>query len=782
MKKFLSLCLALCMAFTLAAPALAETVLAEAPLTAAEAPLPAGAPADDGTACLPEQVGSMKQAQLEAVYLNGYAGSDSKDGTTAAQAVRTLDKALSLLAENGTVYICGTVGLTASKTLENIRFARESTYKGSLFSVAGKGSVLTLNNVTVDGANVQGVTDSLVSVTNYGTLAVNEGTKLINNYSTGDGGAVYAYQGTLSLNGGEISNNGTDRAGGGIGAIDSTVTLTGTKITGNTSARRGGGVYVEKYSPTAQSVFTISAGEISGNRLTKEGYDGAGICIWKDCEVRISGGTIKDNTSVDEADAAGTAISLNGGGTSFATLKLSGSPVIEGDVCLWDEKTAGPVILVDGTFVPANPVQVCANWWSEGTVAAQYDAGSTPDPAHFEPMDEEYGLAVDGQTLKWVEKHRVVFKSADNRTTYKRLYVMPNTLVDKSEAPQPDAQPGFYLMGWVRYGAQTLWDFDKNPIVDKSTSLLAAWGIKPPESVILKADSTTLYEGGSVVLTASATQENPHATFSYTWYQDGQQIPDADGQTLTVTEPGSYMVKVQAMLNGRLSEQVESNTVVVAMGQPPVADTAVTLDKTFLSLEPGDTAKLKAALTPADATYKYIFWESSDEAIATVSDSGLVTAVADGTATITAKSWYGNTATCEVTVKKADVPTPPEPTDPWPTEGLEGFVTRCYRVALSRDPDKAGHADWVRWLQDGTVDATSCTYGFVFSKEMNNKNLSDEDFVKTLYRLFMDREGEATGVAFWTKYLKDGHSRLEVFYGFADSIEFACIKANYGIQ
>ena len=103
-------------------------------------------------------------------------------------------------------------------------------------------------------------------------------------------------------------------------------------------------------------------------------------------------------------------------------------------------------------------------------------------------------------------------------------------------------------------------------------------------------------------------------------------------------------------------------------------------------------------------------------------------------------------------------------------------------MALGRDPDKAGHADWVRWLKDGTVDAATCTYGFVFSKEMNNKDLSDEDFVKTLYKLFMDREGEATGVAFWTEYLQDGHSREEVFYGFADSVEFGRIKAHYGIQ
>ena len=100
----------------------------------------------------------------------------------------------------------------------------------------------------------------------------------------------------------------------------------------------------------------------------------------------------------------------NGDGTSFATLKLSGSPVIEGDVFLWDEEAEGPVIEVDGTFATATPVQVCGSWQSEGTVAVRYDTGSTPDPAHFEPRDEEYGLAVDGQTLKWVDKYDVAFK------------------------------------------------------------------------------------------------------------------------------------------------------------------------------------------------------------------------------------------------------------------------------------------------------------------------------------------------------------------------------------
>lgn len=55
MKKWLSLCLALCMAFTLASPALAEGVLMEAPLAEADA-LPSEAPLLD-VETPPEEIG-----------------------------------------------------------------------------------------------------------------------------------------------------------------------------------------------------------------------------------------------------------------------------------------------------------------------------------------------------------------------------------------------------------------------------------------------------------------------------------------------------------------------------------------------------------------------------------------------------------------------------------------------------------------------------------------------------------------------------------------------------
>lgn len=78
------------------------------------------------------------------------------------------------------------------------------------------------------------------------------------------------------------------------------------------------------------------------------------------------------------------------------------------------------------------------------------------------------------------------------------------------------------------------------------------------------------------------------------------------------------------------------------------AVTGVTLDKTELTLKKGDTATLKATVKPDNSNKKKVTWTSDNEAAATVVD-GKVTAVATGTAKITA-TVEGKTATCTVTV------------------------------------------------------------------------------------------------------------------------------------
>ena len=86
--------------------------------------------------------------------------------------------------------------------------------------------------------------------------------------------------------------------------------------------------------------------------------------------------------------------------------------------------------------------------------------------------------------------------------------------------------------------------------------------------------------------------------------------------------------------------------------EKPIEVTGVTLDKSTLSLEVGATATLNATIAPSNASYKAVSFTSSDDAIATVDDDGLVTAVKAGTADITVESLMdgSKTAKCELTV------------------------------------------------------------------------------------------------------------------------------------
>lgn len=82
------------------------------------------------------------------------------------------------------------------------------------------------------------------------------------------------------------------------------------------------------------------------------------------------------------------------------------------------------------------------------------------------------------------------------------------------------------------------------------------------------------------------------------------------------------------------------------------AVTEVTLDRTEISLYGGETARLTAALAPENATNRTPIWSSSDPAVATVDETGLVTAVGTGTAVITARSYSGPLAQCTVSVSR----------------------------------------------------------------------------------------------------------------------------------
>lgn len=83
-----------------------------------------------------------------------------------------------------------------------------------------------------------------------------------------------------------------------------------------------------------------------------------------------------------------------------------------------------------------------------------------------------------------------------------------------------------------------------------------------------------------------------------------------------------------------------------------IAVASVTLNKSAITLAPNYSFQLSATVLPLTASNRSVNWVTSNNSVATVSDNGLVTAKAEGTATIscTANDGSGQRATCVVTV------------------------------------------------------------------------------------------------------------------------------------
>ena len=165
-------------------------------------------------------------------------------------------------------------------------------------------------------------------------------------------------------------------------------------------------------------------------------------------------------------------------------------------------------------------------------------------------------------------------------------------------------------------------------------------------SIDLDADEMTLTVGDVGQLIATVGPENAtDKTVTWTSSKESVATVDATGKVTAIAE-GTATIKAKA---GSIS-----TTCIVTVKAATVAVTSVTLDKTELALTVGDAAvQLTATVKPDNATDADVDWSSSDQSVATVDGSGLVTAVADGTATITAKAG-DKTAECKVTISKAD--------------------------------------------------------------------------------------------------------------------------------
>jgi uncharacterized protein YjdB len=162
----------------------------------------------------------------------------------------------------------------------------------------------------------------------------------------------------------------------------------------------------------------------------------------------------------------------------------------------------------------------------------------------------------------------------------------------------------------------------------------------PVESITLNINSITLDEEQTTTLTATVNPSDA-TNKTVTWTTSDASIVTVDNGTITAIKEGKATITAKA---GEKTAECK-----VTVDKKVIAVSSVELNKNSLDLKKGESETLIATVKPDDATDKTVTWSSSDVSIATVDQSGKVTAKKTGKATITAKAG-DKSSTCTVTV------------------------------------------------------------------------------------------------------------------------------------
>ena len=159
------------------------------------------------------------------------------------------------------------------------------------------------------------------------------------------------------------------------------------------------------------------------------------------------------------------------------------------------------------------------------------------------------------------------------------------------------------------------------------------------ESITLDKEEMTVQTNGLGKLNATINPDNAHVkdvVFTSSNDKIVLIVNRATGDFMAGSEEGDAYITCTAADGTGIYE-----TCKVTVIRSFVPAESVTLNQTEKSMNAGEQFKLTATVAPANATYKNVIWVSSDEDVAEVSNTGLVTAKKPGVATITAISQDG---------------------------------------------------------------------------------------------------------------------------------------------
>ena len=224
----------------------------------------------------------------------------------------------------------------------------------------------------------------------------------------------------------------------------------------------------------------------------------------------------------------------------------------------------------------------------------------------------------------------------------------------KMTADKTEAHPGDIITYTVTMGAVTNLDSlkIKLDIPAGLTFVTGSGKITEGLATTMNVDGAEFTESTKVILIGNAKAQDGYTSTLDTEIMKFQCKVDADASgNKTVNFIIDEDEVFEAPSGGYDNIAFTTSVATVNVTAAPKPATGISLNKSTLELTVGESETLVATVEPSDTT-DTVVWTSSKESVATVDNTGKVTAVAPGTATITAKAG-DKTATCTVTVENA---------------------------------------------------------------------------------------------------------------------------------